>query len=104
MAITFQLVTGTEIIYPTSSTDPYTGSFNSQLQSTLTSEVGESNYDIGHLFNYGGNNGNARIFRKFGGPACILRRVLLQRSPIWQLLWCRMGLLYVHFWSVRPEA
>ena len=59
MAITFQLVTGTEIIYPTSSTDPYTGSFNSQLQSTLTSEVGESNYDIGHLFNYGGNNGNA---------------------------------------------
>lgn len=59
MAITFQLVTGTEIIYPTASTDPYTGSFNSQLQSTLTSEVGESNYDIGHLFNYGGNNGNA---------------------------------------------
>ena len=59
MAITFQLVTGTEIIYPTSSTDPYTGSFNSQLQSTLTSEVGESNYDIGHLFNYGSNNGNA---------------------------------------------
>jgi len=59
MAITFQLVTGTEIIYPTASTDPYSGSFNSQLQSTLTSEVGESNYDIGHLFNYGGNNGNA---------------------------------------------
>ena len=59
MAITFQLVTGTEIIYPSASSDPYTGSFNSQLQSTLTSEVGESNYDIGHLFNYGGNNGNA---------------------------------------------
>ena len=59
MAITFQLVTGTEIIYPSASSDPYTGSFNNQLQSTLTSEVGESNYDIGHLFNYGGNNGNA---------------------------------------------
>lgn len=59
MAITFQLVTGTELIYPNAATDPYTGSFNSQLQSTLTSEVGEDNYDIGHLFAYGSNNGNA---------------------------------------------
>ena len=59
MAVTFQLVSGIEIIYPSASTDPYTGSYNSQLQSTLTSVIGESNYDIGHLFNYGGNNGNA---------------------------------------------
>ena len=59
MAVTFQLVSGIEIIYPSASSDPYTGSYNSQLQSTLTSEIGESNYDIGHLFNYGGNNGNA---------------------------------------------
>ena len=59
MAVTFQLVSGTEIIYPIAATDPYTGSFNSQLQSTLTSVIGEANYDIGHLFNYGGNNGNA---------------------------------------------
>ncbi|WP_426432136.1 reprolysin-like metallopeptidase [Winogradskyella sp. HB-48] len=59
MAVTFTLVTGTEIIYPDAATDPYTGSFNSQLQSTLTINVGEANYDIGHLFNFGGNNGNA---------------------------------------------
>ena len=60
MAVTFQLVSGTEIIYPTASTDPYSSSSpNGQLQSTLTSEVGESNYDIGHLFDYGSNNGNA---------------------------------------------
>ena len=59
MAVTFQLVSGIEIIYPTASTDPYSSNLNSQLQSTLTSEVGESNYDIGHLFNYDGNNGNA---------------------------------------------
>uniref|UniRef100_A0A7S2PMH9 Fibronectin type-III domain-containing protein n=1 Tax=Leptocylindrus danicus TaxID=163516 RepID=A0A7S2PMH9_9STRA len=59
MAITFQLVTGTELIYPNAATDPYTGSYNSQLQSTLTAEVGEANYDIGHLFVYGNNNGNA---------------------------------------------
>ena len=60
MAVTFQLVSGTEIIYPTASTDPYSSSSpNGQLQSTLTSEMGESNYDIGHLFDYGSNNGNA---------------------------------------------
>ncbi|OZV71029.1 reprolysin-like metallopeptidase [Winogradskyella aurantia] len=59
MAVTFTLVSGTNIIYPSAATDPYTGSFNSQLQTTLTNNVGEANYDIGHLFNFGGNNGNA---------------------------------------------
>ncbi len=59
MAITFSLVTGTGIIYPNAATDPYTGSYNSQLQTTLTAQVGEANYDIGHLFQFGSNNGNA---------------------------------------------
>ncbi|APY08248.1 hypothetical protein BWZ20_08020 [Winogradskyella sp. J14-2] len=59
MAVTFTLVSGTEIIYPNAASDPYTGAFNSQLQSTLTTNIGEANYDIGHLFNFGGNNGNA---------------------------------------------
>ncbi|MGB1231796.1 MAG: reprolysin-like metallopeptidase [Winogradskyella sp.] len=59
MAVTFTLVTGTEIIYPDTATDPYTGSFNNELQTTLTANVGEANYDIGHLFHFGANNGNA---------------------------------------------
>jgi subtilisin-like proprotein convertase family protein len=59
MAITFQLVSGTNIIYPTAASDPYTGNLNSQLQTTLTAQVGEANYDIGHLFTYAANNGNA---------------------------------------------
>ncbi len=59
MAVTFQLVTGTEIVYTDAGSDPYTGSFSNQLQSTLTTVVGESNYDIGHLFVYGSNNGSA---------------------------------------------
>jgi subtilisin-like proprotein convertase family protein len=59
MAITFQLVSGTSIIYPTAFNDPYTGSFNTQLQNTLTAQIGEANYDIGHLFHYAANNGNA---------------------------------------------
>jgi len=60
MAVTFTLVTGTELIFPSAASDPYTpGSFNGQLQSTLTAEVGEENYDIGHLFAFGTKNGNA---------------------------------------------
>jgi len=59
MATTFTLVTGTEIIYQNGGTDPYNGNFNGELQNTLTNIVGEANYDIGHLFVFGGNNGNA---------------------------------------------
>ncbi|NNT71250.1 T9SS type A sorting domain-containing protein [Flavobacterium sp. IMCC34852] len=47
------------VIYTNASTDPYTTSYNSQLQSTLTSVIGEANYDVGHLFVRASNNGNA---------------------------------------------
>ncbi|MEQ6123181.1 reprolysin-like metallopeptidase [Pseudotenacibaculum sp. MALMAid0570] len=60
MAVTFQLVTGTELIFTNAATDPYSvGGLNNQLQTTLTNTVGEANYDIGHLLAYGGKNGNA---------------------------------------------
>jgi len=50
----------TNVIYTNASSDPYSSSnYNSQLQSTLTSVIGESNYDIGHLFARDSNNGNA---------------------------------------------
>ncbi|HRI20616.1 MAG TPA: zinc-dependent metalloprotease family protein, partial [Panacibacter sp.] len=49
------------VIYYNPSTDPYTSlsSWNSQLQSTLTSVIGEANYDIGHMFGASGGGGNA---------------------------------------------
>ncbi|MDN3693253.1 M12 family metallo-peptidase [Chryseobacterium tructae] len=52
------------VIYTNASTDPYSAasgmnSWNSQLQSTLTSVIGEANYDIGHLFGATGGGGNA---------------------------------------------
>lgn len=47
------------IIYTDATQDPYTGNLNVQLQQTLTSVVGNDNYDIGHVFNAAGNNGNA---------------------------------------------
>lgn len=49
------------IVYPNAASDPYTGqaNWNVQLQQTLTANVGNANYDIGHLFGRVGNNGNA---------------------------------------------
>ncbi len=67
MAVTFTLVTGTEIIYPDTATDPYVGDLNDNLQSTLTSVIGEANYDIGHLFDFGSNNGDANCI----GCVCV---------------------------------
>ena len=49
--VTMVIIANTDaVIYTNASTDPYTGNLNSQLQSTLTSVIGEANYDIGHLF------------------------------------------------------
>lgn len=48
------------IIYTNAATDPYTANnLNLQLQQTLTAQVGNANYDIGHVFNAAGGNGNA---------------------------------------------
>ncbi|MGV3695874.1 reprolysin-like metallopeptidase [Flavobacterium sp.] len=52
------------VIYTSASTDPYAAAanmsqWNAQLQSTLTSVIGEANYDIGHLFGATGGGGNA---------------------------------------------
>ena len=52
----------TNVIYYTPSTDPYSttlSQWNAQLQSTLTSVIGEANYDIGHMFGASGGGGNA---------------------------------------------
>jgi hypothetical protein len=47
----------TAVIYYNPATDPYSSnmsSWNAQLQSTLTSVIGEANYDIGHMFGASG--------------------------------------------------
>lgn len=61
--VTMILISNTDdVIYTDSATDPYSnnsGPWNGQLQSTLTAEIGEANYDVGHLFAQGPNSGNA---------------------------------------------
>lgn len=54
------------VAYYNASTDPYSnastgagGAWNGELQSTLTSVLGESTYDVGHLFGASGGGGNA---------------------------------------------
>ena len=54
------------VIYTSASTDPYSaattgagGTWNTELQNTLTSVIGNANYDIGHLFGASGGGGNA---------------------------------------------
>jgi len=52
------------VVYTNANTDPYSSAsginnWNDQLQSTLTSVIGEANYDIGHLFGATGGGGNA---------------------------------------------
>ncbi len=54
----------TSIIYTNASTDPYSNAtdmdnWNTELQNTLTSVIGEDAYDIGHLFGKTGGGGNA---------------------------------------------
>lgn len=62
LAIHLNLVNNTTILYLDAVTDPYgdtDAGYNSELQATLTAEVGNANYDIGHLMSAIGNNGNA---------------------------------------------
>ncbi len=63
LALHLNLISNTtSVIYYVASSDPYTttlSSWNAQLQSTLTSVIGEANYDIGHMFGSTGGGGNA---------------------------------------------
>ncbi|MGK0253405.1 MAG: hypothetical protein ACI9OE_000874 [Mariniflexile sp.] len=66
MAVTFELVSATQLIYTNAATDPYSpastgadGAWSTELQNTLTTVIGESAYDVGHLFGATGGGGNA---------------------------------------------
>ena len=63
LALHLNLIANTaSVIYYNPATDPYSttlSQWNAQLQSTLTSVIGEANYDIGHMFGASGGGGNA---------------------------------------------
>lgn len=71
LAVKLNLINNTDIIYINAATDPYSpsdigvgteeveGTWSQELQTTLTSVVGDANYDMGHLFGASGGGGNA---------------------------------------------
>ncbi|TAI47219.1 reprolysin-like metallopeptidase [Flagellimonas allohymeniacidonis] len=63
LGVTLELIPNNDlVIFTNAATDPYNGNLNAQVQSTLTTTIGEANYDVGHLFNrvgQGQDNGNA---------------------------------------------
>ncbi|MEC5395141.1 reprolysin-like metallopeptidase [Bergeyella sp. RCAD1439] len=66
LALNLIMIDKPEIIYTDAATDPFSnsdkgadGEWSMELQKTLTSVVGEQNYDIGHLFGHAGGGGNA---------------------------------------------
>ena len=67
LAVKLVLIPNNEaVIYTDVSTDPYSaasagsaGSWNLEVQRTLTSVIGNDNYDIGHLFGASGGGGDA---------------------------------------------
>lgn len=61
-SVTMEMISNVaDVIYFDAGSDPYStqANYNSEIQSTLTSVIGEANYDIGHLFGQGGGGGNA---------------------------------------------
>ncbi len=82
VAVNLVMINNTSLLYTDTITDPYSlpanalsviagctsptfdcpTTWNNELQTTLTTVVGESNYDIGHLFSTGGKGGHAGCF------------------------------------------
>ena len=59
LSIRLELVSDASLLYEDANTDPFTGNFSSELQSTIDKEIGDEAYDIGHLFDFGEPNGDA---------------------------------------------
>jgi subtilisin-like proprotein convertase family protein len=71
LGVTLELIANNDaVIYTDAATDPYNGNLNSQVQNTLSTIIGEANYDVGHLFQRDANNGNAG----FIGAVCVDNR------------------------------
>ena len=59
LGVRLQLVSDESVLYEDPVTDPFTGSFADELQITLDEIIGNDNYDVGHLFDYGQPDGDA---------------------------------------------
>lgn len=53
------LVSGVDLLFADSQTDPFKGEYATELQTTLDTVLGDDKYDVGHLFDFGEPNGDA---------------------------------------------
>jgi len=53
------LISDSSLLFSDSTLDPFTFSLNEEAQSAMDSIVGNANYDLGHLFDYGQSDGDA---------------------------------------------
>ena len=72
LGVSLQVISQTsDVIFTDPATDPYESSgLNGAVQTVLTEEIGEANYDVGHLFHQASDNGNAGCI----GCVCIDNR------------------------------
>jgi subtilisin-like proprotein convertase family protein len=60
LGITLELVANNdEVIFTDPASDPYGNNLNTEVQNTLSTTIGEENYDLGHLFHRANDSGNA---------------------------------------------
>ena len=52
LGIRLELVSNDSLIYDNQLNQPYRSNLSNELQETLSKNIGESNYDLGHLFAY----------------------------------------------------
>jgi subtilisin-like proprotein convertase family protein len=67
LGVRLELVANTDlVVFDDPATDPYDGDLSAQVQQTLTTNIGEENYDVGHLFHKDFDSG----FAGFIGAVC----------------------------------
>ena len=59
LQIKLELISDSSLLFSDPNLDPFTSSLNNQAQSAMDSIVGNENYDLGHLFDYGQSDGDA---------------------------------------------
>ena len=59
LGIRLIIVSDASLMYEDKSSDPFNSNFASEIHSTLSSLVGQENYDLGHLFHRGQASGDA---------------------------------------------
>ena len=59
LGIRLIIVSDASLMYEDKASDPFNSNFSNEIHSTLSSLVGEENYDLGHLFHRGQASGDA---------------------------------------------